>query len=204
MSERLARAVMLIAAHCLGQHRREWAWAMQSEFEASVDAGEPLAFAGGCLAAALRDMPTHAEGRFRIGSYLVVLALIVPFAAVLVGSVLAGFPGSYLEEAGAPGMLQVGGAPLLTEGNLSAVPSLAALVVLLAALNLRLGWLVLDRDWPRVAVSGALIAAATATLTIFNAVVFADYGAALPQVLVLTIELLAVSALARRHAELGF
>jgi hypothetical protein len=193
----VSRAVMALAVSCLGDRRREWALAMEAEFEAAMEDGKPLAFALGCLVAAWRELPAHEEGRFTIASHVLAFVLILPTAALLAGMV-ADFP---VAQSGASGLLEaIGGRePLLSEGNRSAVPALAALAALLAAAHLRIAWLVLERDWERIAAVGALAAAATVTLVIFSVVVFAYYGSALGQAAALAVELAAVSALARWH-----
>ena len=195
---------MALAVHSLGNHRREWGLAMQVEFEAAREDGKPLTFAIGCFIAACRELPGHEEGRFAIASHVLALFVIVPVAALMTSSVLTGFPSSYLGHLGYHGLLAISGEqrPLLSDANLSAVPSLALLVLLLAALHLRIAWLALDRDWSSLIGVGALSAAATATLVIFSAVVFVDYVAAFAQLAVLTLECTAASALARWHTRL--
>ena len=192
----VARAVMALAVSCLGGRGRDWALAMEGEFEAASEDGKPLSFALGCLMAAWRELPAHEEGRFTIASHVLALVLLVPTAALLVSSLATDFPASYF---GLPDSIG-GQEPLLNEANLSAVPSLAILLVGLAASHLRLAWLVLDRDWARVAALGTLLAAASVTLILFAALVFATFAFPLAQAGTLAIELTAVSALARWHA----
>ena len=200
----LSRTLVALAVHCLGDRRREWGQAMQAEFEVADGEGRPLAFAVGCLSAAARELPAHPEGRFAILSHLVALFLFVPAGALLVSSVGIGFPTSFFEVVGAHDLLAAGReqAPLFSEANRSAIPSLGFLVIALAALNLRLAWLALDHDWARLWAVAAMSAAVTVTLVLFTAVVFADYAAAIAHAGVLAVELLALSALARRHAYL--
>jgi hypothetical protein len=71
---------------------------------------------------------------------------------------------------------------------------------LLAATHVRIAWLVLERDWARVAAAGMLIAAATVTLTLFSGVVFVDWVPALAQAAAVAVELSGISALARWHS----
>ena len=195
---------MRLAVHILGHRRREWALAMDVEFEAAKEDGQPLAFALGCLVAAFRELPVQEEGRFAIATHLLALAVIVPISALMFSSALTGFPTSYLGHAGAYGLLETGSGqgPLLTEATRPAVPALAILVLLLAALNLRIAWLALDRDWICLASAGTLSAAATAALVVLSAVVF-DHAAALAQMAVLTVELTAVWGLAQWHTRLS-
>jgi hypothetical protein len=197
----LSRAVLALAASVLGDRRREWALAMEAEFEAAREEGKPLGFALGCLAAACRELPAHDEGRFAIASHAVALLLIIPTAGLLLFSIVADFPFSYLGPAAVPSSADAigGGAPVLSDANRAAVPSLAVLVFLLAAAHVRIAWLVLERDWMRVAAVGTMIAAATVTLFIFTFVVFDYYSSALAQGAALAVELTGISALARWH-----
>jgi hypothetical protein len=189
MMTAVARAVMALAVRSLAHERRSWALAMEAEFEAASEDGKALEFAAGCLIAAWRELPAHEEGRFAIASHVLALVVIVPVAAFMVASLLTGLPTSYLET--------------VNDANRAAVPSLAILVLLFAALNLRIAWLALDRDWARLAAAGALSAAATATLVIFSAVVFQDHAAALAQAAALIVELAGVAALAQWHRRLS-
>jgi hypothetical protein len=195
-----ARAVLALAAACLGERRRDWALALEAELETAVEHGKPLSFALGCLAAALRDLPSHAEGRFAVASHLLAFLVLIPTAALLLSSLLGDFPPSF--PGSAPGLAEGsaggGGAPV-HEGNRSAVPPLALLLAGLAGLHLRMAWLVLERDWRRVAATGALISAATATFLVFTLVVFAD-PAAIGLAAATALELAVISALARWHA----
>ncbi len=202
MRAAISRALMAVAVRSLCDHRREWALAMEVEFEAASADGKPLTFALGCLAAAWRELPAHEEGRFTIASHALAFVLIIPTAALLLSSLLAGFPVSYLGQVGAGGWLELAGGqkPLFSEANRSAVPPLAALVIVLAASHLRIAWLVLERDWGRVATLGMLMAASTMALTIFTSLVFAYGASAVAQAAMLATELAIISALARWHA----
>src|SRR5438270_392699 len=53
MTAAFARALMALAARCLGTDRYEWGLAMEAEFEAAVEDGNQFAFATGCLIAAV-------------------------------------------------------------------------------------------------------------------------------------------------------
>jgi len=195
MTAALARALMALACRCLGASRRDWALAMQAEFEAAREDGRPLAFALGCLIAAGRELPAHEEGRFAIASHVLALALILPVSALLLSGLLGAFPHSSLslDEAG-------GHIPILNEANLSAVPALTVLLTVLVASHLRVAWLVLERDWAGVAAVAALVTAATVTLALFTGVVFGSCAVSPSLAAALAAELIALSALARWHA----
>jgi hypothetical protein len=205
MMARISRGLMALAVCALGDHRREWALAMQAEFQAASDDGKSLRFAIGCLMAVCRDLPTHEEGRFAVSSHVFALAVLVPLAALMISSILIGFPASYLERVVLPDLFGMGSeqTPLLSDGNKSAVPAFAMLVLLLAALKLRMAWLALDRDYARLIKVGLLSAAATATLVIFSTVVFVHPLAACAQIALLAAELIAAWSLAQWHSRLS-
>ncbi len=205
MTAALARLLMALAVHSLGDHRRQWALAIQVEFESAREDGKSLSFALGCLLAACRDLPAHESGRFAIASNLLAYIVIVPAAALMVASVLTGLPEAYFAHAGATGPLSadVSSGPELNEGNRFVLPSLALLLLLLAVLNLRIAWLALDRDWARVVGVAALSAATTATMIIVSAVAFFDHAAAIAHAGLLAIELAALLALGRWDTRLS-
>jgi hypothetical protein len=204
MSLRLSRAMMLLAARCLGVHRREWALAMEAELEAAAANGEALTFATGCLATALLEMPAHKEGRFALASHAVAFGLILPIAALLLLGALLGFPYLAFGRVGIGGFLsghseQV---PLLNAGNWALAPALTGLVLVLAASQLVLAWFVLERDWARVAAMQSLGAAALTTLIIVTGVLAFDETPLLPPIAGLIAEALVVLAVARWHEQL--
>jgi hypothetical protein len=192
---------MTLAVRAFGEHRREWAAAMQVEFEVASEDGQALPFAFGCLLSACRELPEHEEGRFTIACHLLVLVAVIPASALLTSSILAGFPEAYF------GMGDVLPAtepnPFINEGNRFALPALALLVLLIAALKLWIGWLALDRDWVRLRAAAALTAAATVTLVLLSGLVFFDAVAGLAQVALLAVELTAMAGLARWHSRLS-
>jgi hypothetical protein len=194
----LSRALMALAVRSLGDRRSEWGQAMQAEFEAAVEDGKPMGFAIGCLAGAWREMPANDEGRFVIAKHVLAIGLILPVTVMMLSSILIEF-GQY----GAQDLLPIGSdrAPLLTEANRSAMPSLAIVLLLLGAAHLRVAWSLLECNWPNVIATGALIAALTVTLALFSGVVFvSDTG--LIHAAVVGIELVAMLVLARWHAQL--
>ena len=196
---------MALAVCCLGNHRREWALAMQVEFETAAEDGRPLSFAIGCLIGAWRELPAHEEGRFVLASYALAIGVVIPMAGLLISGVLLGFPYLYPWHVGFHGLLAGSAAPdfLITDANRAALPSLAFIVLLLGVGHLSIAWVLLERDWRRVAALGRWAAAATATLVVFTAVLFLDHPHALLQAAVLAVELTAISALASWHARLS-
>lgn len=204
MKAAIARAMMALAARCLGESRREWAAAMQAEFETAEIEGEPLRFAAGCLAAAWRDMVTHEEGCFVLTSYAVALGLMMPMAALQTGRALLGLPYLYAKQDGVRVALVEAGTQEMHMRAVyqAAVPSLALLLLLIGFGHVRIAWTMLERDWPRVARTGTLTLAAAASLVIFMNALYLDGGQALLQVALLAIELAIVSMVARWHSQL--
>ena len=193
---------MSLATCCLGNHRREWALAMQAEFEAALDDGKPLTFAIGCLAGAWRQMPAHEEGRFVLANYVLVIGLIVPVAAIMLADIITEFSIDFAASAdlALPSASGEHG-PLLTDANRSAVPPLAILVLLLVTTHLRIAWALLEHDWQRVVAGCKLTAASAVTLAIFSGLVFLS-GIGLIHAAVVAVELSGVLILARWHDEL--
>lgn len=192
---------MVVAALCLGERRRDWALAMQGEFQSAIEDGHALRFATGCLIAAWRQMPAQEQGRFVIANYALALGMFVPMA-VLQLEFVAGLPFLSLGPSGLYAMLtpdSVQG-PFLIHAYSSAIPVLVALWTLLGIGHLRLAWLLLERDWSRVARIGALTVAASATLVVFTVVLFLDDAGVHLQAALLAAELTAVYGLARWHA----
>lgn len=204
MRATVSRALMALAACCLGESRREWAAAMQAEYEIAMTEGKSLSFASGCLVAAWRGMLTREEGRFTLTSYALALGVMIPMAAVQIGSALLGFPYLYPGEDGLSGALLVGAEHelLLRRIYQAAVPALALLLLLLGVGHLCIAWAILERDWVRVTRLASLTLAAATTLIIFMTVLFLDSSRALLQAAVLAVELGTVLMVARWHAQL--
>lgn len=203
MTAALARAVMTLAESCLGEHRREWAPAMRAELEIAIDDGRPLGFAFGCLTGALRGMPGHAEGRFKLTSHAVALGLF-PAAALLLTGAASGFPFLLPGHAGISGWFSGGGehVSLLTPWNRGFAPALALLIWALVAGHLLMPWFILERDWDRVAILARVNSAATVTLVLFTGVLFLDMSFVLLPLAGLAIELGAAWFLYRWQAHL--
>ena len=153
---------MILVAHCCGDTRRQWARAMQIEFEVAVAEGEPLQFAAGCMIAALRDLPIHRAGRIALANYALALALLVPMAGIQLFYAVGGQQPARSDN------------PYLCGAQMAAVPSLMAIWLLLGVAHLRLAWGLLDRDWPRVASMSAMTVAGVATLAIYMSVLAFD------------------------------
>lgn len=193
---------MSLAVGCLGESR-EWAFAMQGEFEAAIEDGTSFAFATGCLVAAWRQMPKHPDGRLALASYALALGLLVPMAALQFACAMD-LPGLFAGT-GMLGALDGGATrePYLASAQISAVPVLLLLWLSLGAAHLRLAWLLVEQDWTRAFHTGALTAAAAVTFLLFAEVLFLDSTPLLLQAATLAVELLAVMAAARWHARIS-
>lgn len=203
MTSAAARAMMSLATCCLGEDRREWALAMEGEFEVAAEKGEGLTFAAGCLVAAWGEMPKHEEGRLVLASYTLALGVLIPMAllqfacAIGLPNVLTGQSGSYrmLSEGGAQG-------PFLADAQLTALPILLVMWLLLGLGHLRLAWVLVERDWARITSVGAAIAAATVTLFIFTEMLFLDAASLTPQAAAFAIEFSFILVVARWQARI--
>jgi hypothetical protein len=199
----VSRAVMSVAARCLGTDGQEWGRAMEAEFETAVDDGRPFAFAAGCLIAAWREMVNHGEGRLVLANYGLALAVLLPMAslqferAIGVSSIFSGRESPY-------GLLALGagGSPYLVWSQISAVPALLILWLLLGVAHLCLAWVLVEGDWTRVVKFGAVISAVTVTLLLFAGVLLLDLSSFLLQATELGIELAAIAGAARWQARL--
>lgn len=201
MTLTLPQAMMRVATACLGDERRDWALAMQAEFEVAVKDQQKMAFAAGCLMTAWRDMHRHAEGRLTLASHALGLGLFVPMAGMHLARVLdflfvgTGVPGGAL-WAGASSN------PVLGWAQIRAVPALILLWTSLSVGQLCLAWLLLDRDWSRLLRVAAATGAATVTLFLLVTVLLVDATALISHVAVLAIEFIALALMSRWHAGL--
>jgi len=203
MKAALARCIIAIAVRCLGDRRHQWASAMTAEFEIAVDEGEPMSFAVGCLSTALGEMLKHEEGRFALASHIFALGVMLPIAALLVSSVPRGFALLAPSTEGAAVLLGSGYPSFgINEANQVGLPLMALLTLALGFGHLGLAWALLERDWKRVTAFGSMGAAIVATLLIFSGVMFFGDGCAVPQALIIALELVAVRALVGWHADL--
>ena len=195
-----ARAIMILAARCLGKARHEWARAMQIEFEAAVPEGKRLPFAIGCLIAACRELPRHQEGRLSLANHALALGMLVPMAAIQL--LHAGHLGHFAFVHGVVDPASSGN-PYLADAHLAAVPSLLLLWLILSGAHLRLAWVLLEKDWARVFSVSAMIVAGTATLAIYMGVLFLHDARLVLHGVLMAIELTAVFVTARWHAQSG-
>jgi hypothetical protein len=201
MTAAVSRAVMSLAARCLGTDRREWGRAMAAEFEAAVEDGKPFAFAAGCLIAAWREMARHGEGRLVLANYALALGLLLPMAAfqfdraIFVSSIVHAQQSHY-------GLLVLGAgqSPFVVWSQISAVPALLTLWLLLGIAHLGLAWVLVEGDWPRVVRFGAVIGAVTVTLLLFAGVLLLDLSSFVLQATGLGVELAAIVGAARWQA----
>lgn len=194
MSDALARAMLALAAHCLGEDRRAWAAAMTAEADAARADGRALAFASGCLLAALRDMPARADGQLTLAAHALALLLALPGAAFVVSGVLLGMPWLHRANGAGTGIVNI--------GNVAALPTLAALMLAFAATQLRLAWLTAERDWARVPGTASLAAATVASLAAVGAITFLTVALASGLALLVVTQLLALAALAHWHGDI--
>ena len=201
MTAAVSRAVMSLAGRCLGTDRQDWGLAMQAEFEAAVDDGQPFAFATGCLIAAWREMVNHGEGRLGLANYALALGLLLPMAVLQFGQAI----GLCMPSVGAPhGMPVTGAGPNLyvVWAQNTAAPVLLLLWLLLGLTHLCLAWVLVEGDWLRVGKLGALIGATMVTLFLFMGVLLLDLSPLIAQVAELGIEFAAILTAARWHARL--
>lgn len=198
-----ARAVMWLTRCSLGESRRDWANAMEGEFEAALDDGRPLAFAAGCLIAAWREMPGQAEGRFVLASYAITLGMLIPMA-VLQFACAVGLPFLLQGPEGLYGALaaQAAQTPYSGDASNSIAPAFLILWLLLCSSHLCIAWALLERDWPRIVRATALAIAAWATLASVSGVLAFHPLAVILQAGVLAIEIIAIATTARWHARL--
>lgn len=193
------RAVMTLAACCLEGSRRNWARAMEAEFEAAECDGRQWSFSLGCLLAAWRGLPTHVEGRLLLARYAVGLLLIVPIAALLLSATFLRLPEiGFLIAAFDPG--QTRSAELVNVGNRAAAPVLTQLGFAIGVLRLGSAWALLERDWARVAALERLSVAATIALAVLAGLATLDAARAILPATTLVVEIAALCALARLHA----
>ncbi|MET3713710.1 hypothetical protein ABIC65_004445 [Sphingomonas trueperi] len=202
MMPAFSRALMALACRCLGEGRREWAQAMRAEFDAVVEDGRPLPFAIGCLFGALRQMPMQEEGRFILTNYTLALGIMMPMAALQVGCAVFGLPYLFPGTEGLRGTMIPAQELLFGGAYRAAVPSLTILLLLSGGGQLRVAWLMLERDWSRVTSTGMAILATIATLILFMGTLFLDTSQVVTQGAVLAVELVVLAGLSRWHAEL--
>lgn len=203
MRTAIAAATMTLATACMGASRRDWACAMQGEFETAVAEGGQLRFALGCLLAAVKELPRHAKGRLALADHTLAVAILVPIAAIqflcAIGMVAPFFPAGGLCSFPVEGSVK---AMFFSEACLSTQPARLCLWALLGITNLRLAWLLLEGDWPGVIRAASLAVAVTLTNVVFDFVMMLVDVRSLIQAAVLLIELAAVAASARLHADL--
>lgn len=201
MTRVLSRALMTLATGSLGESRRDWAMAMESEFEIAVEDGAPLTFAAGCLAASWWEVPQYTEGRLAIANYALALGLLLPMAVLIFGEVSA-----------LPALLtgSTHGIPPMGENvsiyvvwaRLSAAPVMLVLWLALGFAHLGLAWTLVERDWSRVVKAGALIGAILLTLIFLMAILFLDLGFLAPTGMAMAAELGVITLVARSHTRL--
>lgn len=188
MSAALARVAMRLGVCCLPYRRRDWALAMQGEFEVALDDGMALSFSMGCLLAAWRELPFHAEGRLLLGRHALALGVLLPVAALMLWEALVGFPELGLRYAA-----------VVNDGNRAVAPVLSQLTVAIAVMRLMVAWAMLDRDWTRVAALQRLSAASVIALGVVAGLALLGASCLLLPATGLIAEVMVTSALARLH-----
>ncbi len=197
----LARALMTLAIACMEGRRRPWGRAMQAEVEVAIEVGGALRFALGCFLATVLRLPVHAEGRFTLTAHVLALGLMVPLAALQIGCAVLDFP-FFVPDAGVIDLIAHQD-PLTVSAYRMVVPSVIGLLLVLGVGHLRMAWLILERDWPRVVKTASLTLAATATVLPVMVLLYLDLTQLLLQSAILIVELVILHAMARWHSELS-
>lgn len=204
MTAWIARGVMKLALAALGPHRGEWAMAMRAEFTAAEEDGGELSFALGCLATAWRELPSHHEGSLTLSRYTFAIGLLLPPAALLLAGLWYGYPWvapPFAGEIASFARVSTGSPAIIHVANASSVPHLATLLLLRAACLVLVAWFAVEADWDRVAAIQRLGTAATITLTLFAAIVVADFTCVILPLLALGIEFLSITLLRHWHSK---
>jgi len=201
MKASLARALMTLALASMEERRRPWGLAMQAELEVAIEVGGALRFALGCLVATVVRLPVHAEGRFTLTAHILALGLMVPLAALQIGCAVLDFP-FFVPDAGVIDLIAQQN-PLTVSAYRMVVPSVIGLLLVLGIGHLRMAWLILERDWPRVVKTASLTLAATLTVLPVMVLLSLDLTQLLLQTSILIVELFMLSAMARWHGELS-
>lgn len=201
MRRALARALMKLTEACLSPRDAEWAAAMRAEFAVAVHEGASLSFALGCLVASWRQMLRREEGWLLLARYGLVLALMLPMAALQVGCALFGLPYLYPGDSGVAGAMVVGSEHevLIRATYQAAVVPLNLMLLLLGIGHLLIGWALLDGDWGRARGLGMAGLAVALTLILLMTVLFLDSRQALLQAAILAVELAGIGAAAWWH-----
>lgn len=203
MKASVPQALMVLAVNLLGESRRDWGQAIQVEFEVARAEGEGLAFASGCVLAAWGEMLKHPEGRHVLADYAFALGLLIPMAAFQFASAfgLASTIEGPLSEA--IFLPKAASNPFVSYPQVSALPCLLVLWLLLGLSHVRLAWVLVERDWARVIKTSALIGATSVTLIMFMSTLLLDVTSMVLHSTAMAVELTALVGAARRHARLS-
>lgn len=202
MTLALSRALMTLTCRCLGNGRRAWAHAMSAEFDVAAENGRALPFALGCFFAALRQMPTRSEGRFVLTNYAVALIVLLPMAAIEISTATMGVPHLFNgQDRWGVGTTQ-GQMLLVGDSFRAAWPSLTLLLLVSGGTQVRLAWLILERDWHRAISTGIAILATITTLVLALGCLLVDVSQAITLGGALGIELAMIAGLGSWHADL--
>ena len=194
-----AELVMTLALHCLPRDGSKWGLAMPAEFDVARHEGRALVFACGCLIAAFRRLPLHAEGQIALVSHALVLGLIVPIATFHLGCALSGarFMVSGHDHYHAMLMASGGNGRILADAYVAATPALTLLLLLLGSAHLAVAWFLLDGQWRRAKILWLVATIIAALIVHIIATTIPNAGGRGIQFAALAIELAAIPLLAR-------
>lgn len=197
MIDDAAQLVMTLALRCLPRDGSEWGHAMLAEFDMARRDGRSLGFACGCLVAAWRRLPFHAEGQLALASHVIALGLIVPIATFHLGCAVSGARFTLSGHDPYHAMLMVGGrhGQALAGAYLAAAPALTMLLLLLGFAHMAVAWSILDRRWRRGAILWLVATITAAAIVAIIATTIPDMGGSAIQFAALAIELAAIPLL---------
>ncbi|MEN3972994.1 hypothetical protein WJS89_09980 [Sphingomicrobium sp. XHP0235] len=180
---------------CASREDRDWALAMCCEYEEVRRTGGGVDFLAGCLLAIAGRLLRHAEGRHALARHMVVLGMILPVAIFQFGCALSGIllmrNGTDAYHAG----LAHQGLGQAARLYLESAPIMTLLLLILALAHAATGWLLLDRNWRGVAVTGTVTALVTVALVANIAAISAETSGMTLHGALLGVEIVVLAAL---------